>query len=258
MEVKILNKKEGKITVLIKGIDTSIANTLRRSIQEIPTLAIDEVEFIKNDSALFDEVIAHRLGLLPLKTEKIAAREECSCKGKGCGKCTVALKLKTKGPCMVYASNLKGKDIVVYKKMPLVNLIKDQELEFNAYARLGRGKEHVKFSPGLIYFKPLVELVFSKECDLCQACIEACPLHLLSLQDKTISVKNIEECDLCEACMEACRKKGKSAINVKASKEDFIFIAESFGQLSTKEIFTEICKVIEKNLKELDKKLSKL
>lgn len=259
MEIKVLNKKEGKISFLVRGIDTSIANSLRRSIQEIPTLAIDEVEFIKNDSALFDEIIAHRLGLLPLKTEKvITAREECSCKGKGCSKCTIALKLKIKGPCTVYASDFKGKDLIVYKKMPIVMLSKDQELELNAYAKMGTGKKHTKFSPGLVYFKPLAEIKFSKECDFCNECVKTCPLNLLSAESRAISFNNIEECDLCEACVEACRKHGKNAISLIASKEDFIFVIESWGQLSVKEIFVESCKIIEKNLKELDKKLSKL
>lgn len=259
MEVKVLNKKEDKVIFLIRGIDTSIANALRRSVQEIQTLAIDEVEFIKNDSALFDETIAHRLGLLPLGMEKgVAAREDCSCKGKGCSKCTVALKLKIEGPCTVYSSKLKGKDIMIYKKIPIVLLAKGQELELNAYARLGAGKEHTKFSPGLFYFKPLAEIKFSKECNLCEACIKACPLGILSLQGKTISAKNIEECDLCEACTEACKKQGKNAVKIIASKEDFVFNIELWGQISVKEIFIESCKIIEKNLKELDKKLSKL
>lgn len=259
MEIKVLNKKEGKAIFLVTGIDTSIANTLRRSVQEIPTLAIDEVEFIKNDSALFDETIAHRLGLLPLEMEKgVAAREDCTCKDKGCSKCTVALKLKIEGPCTVYSSNFKGKDIMIYKKTPIVVLAKGQELELNAYARLGTGKEHTKFSPGLLYFKPLAEIKFSKECNLCGACIKACPLGILSSQGKTISAKSIDECDLCEACVEACKKQGKNAVSIIQSKEDFVFNIESWGQLSVKEIFTESCKVIERNLKELDKKLSKL
>lgn len=258
MEIKILSEKGNKIIYLLNGIDTNIANALRRSVQEVPTLAIDEVEFIKNDSALFDEILAHRLGLLPLKTEKgLVERDECSCKGKGCSKCSAALKLKSAGPCTVYASDIKGKELIVHKNMPILTLLKGQELELNAYAKLGKGKEHTKFSPALVYFRPLAQINISKECDLCNACVEACPLHLLSLQSKTVSVSDINSCDLCEACVEACKKKGKNAINVKSSNEDFILVIEPFGQLSGKEIFTEMCRAVGKNLKELDKRISK-
>ena len=185
MDIKLLNEEKDKATYLIKGIDTNLANSLRRTAQEVPTLAIDEVEFIKNDSALFDEIIAHRLGLLTLKTEKgILSRDECSCKGKGCSKCTSVLKLKAEGPRTVYASDIKGKDIIVYKKTPLLILTKGQELELNAYARIGIGKEHSKFSPALVYFRPLAQIDFSKECDLCNVCFDACPLHFLSLEGK--------------------------------------------------------------------------
>lgn len=253
-----MGRKENKITFLLRGIDTSIANALRRSLQEIQTLAIDEVEIIKNDSALFDEVISHRLALLPLEMQKGISRiEDCSCKGKGCSKCTVALKLKAEGPCTVYASAFKGKDMIIYKKMPIVTLAKGQELELNAYARLGTGKEHTKFSPGLIYFRPLSEIKVSKDCDLCGECVKACPLGILA-KDKTISAKAAEECDICEACIEACNKHGKNAISILQNKEDFVFNIESWGQLSVKEIFIEASKIIEKNLKELDKKLSKV
>jgi DNA-directed RNA polymerase subunit D len=259
MEIKILKKDEEKISLLLSGIDETIANSLRRSMQEVKTLAIDEVEFTKNDSALFDSILAHRLGLLPLKTEKgITAREDCTCKGKGCSKCTFALKLKAAGPCVVYASDLKGKNLVVHKKMPIVSLAEGQELELNAYAKLGAAKEHTKFSPGLLYFKPLPKIVSSSECNLCEECIKACPLHILSLENKKISIKNIEKCNLCEACIEACRKQGKNALTIADSKEEFIFTIESWGQLSIKEIFVELCKVIENNLDELKKKISKI
>ena len=55
--------------ILRVAANESLINAMRRSIREIPTLAIDEVEIIKNDSALYDEFLAHRIGLVPLKNE---------------------------------------------------------------------------------------------------------------------------------------------------------------------------------------------
>lgn len=76
--------------------DLAIANSLRRiMISEVPTLTIDLVELRENTSALHDEFIAHRLGLIPLISEQVdsfATAEECACQ-KMCNKCTVNYRL---------------------------------------------------------------------------------------------------------------------------------------------------------------------
>ncbi len=72
MEVRVLeNKKdEGKLSFVIKDTTAAFVNTLRRiMVEEVPTMAVEDVEFRKNSSALYDEMIAHRLGLTPLKTD---------------------------------------------------------------------------------------------------------------------------------------------------------------------------------------------
>ena len=77
-----LEQKPNRISFLIKGVDNTIVNTYRRFIIEIPSLAIDTVEFSKNDSALYDEIIAHRLGLVPLRSDSaFVERKKCRCKG---------------------------------------------------------------------------------------------------------------------------------------------------------------------------------
>lgn len=259
MKVQLITK-EPNLVFVIEGINTNLANTLRRTAEEVPILAIDTVEFVRNDSALYDEVLAHRLGLLPLKMDKtFTPVEECTCKGKGCAKCTASLSLKAIGPCTVYAKDLKGKIKPVYGNMPIVVLQKDQELELIAQARLGKGKNHAKFSPSLIYYKQHPTLDF-KECDLCGACVDACPKKILNLdeQKKKVVVSDILKCDLCEACAEACKAKGKDAIKISASEENFIFTIESWGQLSPREIFIETTKALSKNLQRLSAQISKI
>src|SRR3972149_11609867 len=89
MEITILNeeKKNKKVTFLVKGTSVSYVNTIRRLIMnEVPTMAIEDVEIRKNSSILYDEIIAHRLGLIPLTTDLKSYNlpDKCKCEGKGC------------------------------------------------------------------------------------------------------------------------------------------------------------------------------
>ena len=52
------------------GIDASIANSFRRILlSEVPTMAIEKVHVYNNTSVIQDEILAHRLGLIPLKAD---------------------------------------------------------------------------------------------------------------------------------------------------------------------------------------------
>jgi len=248
--MKILEKSNEKLE-FVEEVDESLANAIRRSVLEIPVLAIDEIEYEKNDSALYDEVLALRLGLVPLKMEKgMELKEECSCKGKGCSKCTVSLKLQAKGPGMVYAKELKGKADVVFPEMPLVLLREDQELELVATAVLGKGVKHTKFSPGLAYYRNSAELEVEK-CDNAEACAEACPKKVLKVEGKKLVLIDKYRCDLCEACVEEA-KKNNDSIKINPGKE-IVFVVESYGQMPAKDILEGAVKALKDNLKKVIK-----
>ncbi|UCD20822.1 MAG: DNA-directed RNA polymerase subunit D [archaeon] len=252
MKIEKIKSTSGKATFIVRGIDFSFANALRRSVSEIPVLAVDTVEFYKNDSALYDEFLAHRLGLVPLKAPKtFTLRSKCTCKGKGCLKCTASFKLKAKGSKTVYTSELKGRGAeIALKEIPIVLLEKDQELELSAEAILETAKEHAKFSTGLTWFNALPEITI-KGCDACGKCIEICPKGVIKLKDKGITINSLN-CDMCEACVDLC-KDLKDAISMKPSETDFLFNIESFGQLEPKKIFSESVKALDANLKTLTK-----
>ncbi len=149
--IKTINKSDERI-VFSTDMPIELLNAIRRNVNHIPILATDTLEISKNDSALYDEIIAHRVGLIPLKNVELKMPEDCDCDGKGCGKCSTKFKLKSKGPCIVYSDEMGKKDEIP-SKMPITILDKNQELEFVAVAKMGRGVEHAKFSPGLLYYK---------------------------------------------------------------------------------------------------------
>jgi DNA-directed RNA polymerase subunit D len=160
MKMKILKKNKDEISFAIEEINHNFANELRRiMISELPTMAIEIVDFRKNDSALPDELVANRLGQIPLTFDKKAYNtpDECECKGKGCSRCQVELVLKNKGTGMVYSGDLKSKakDVQpVFDKIPIVELFEpNDEIQFEAIAQLGNGRMHAKWQAAIVGYK---------------------------------------------------------------------------------------------------------
>lgn len=259
IKIEKLKKTKEKISFIAKGMNFSLMNAFRRSIFEIPIIAIDTVEFSKNDSVLYDEMLAHRLGLVPIKTHpNFFEKEKCSCEGKGCLKCSVSLKLKAKGPGTVYSGDLKGKGFeIIFKDIPLVILAKDQELEFCAEAILGKALDHAKFSPGIAWFNAVPIINLGKEIETYVDLVQICPKKAIIIKGNKIEIDSLK-CDICEACIEHCNNNNKKSPEISFSEEDFIFNIESFGQLDPEEIFLESINVLNKNLDDLGKFVEKI
>ena len=117
-KVKILSISRYTVAFELLNTDLAIANSLRRiMISEVPTITIDLVEVRENTSALHDEFIAHRLGLVPLNSESIdnyVTSDECACQ-RMCSKCSVNFKLHVLCPpdrdrSEVTSRNISGSD----------------------------------------------------------------------------------------------------------------------------------------------------
>jgi DNA-directed RNA polymerase subunit D len=148
MKLELIKKKKGKVTFEIKDESVAYVNTLRRIFTtEVPTMAIATVEFRQNSSALYDEIIAHRLGLLVLKTD-LDSYNMLNEGETDSAATSVTFTLKAVGPKTIYASDLKSSDsktVPVYPETILLKLFDKQEIEFIATARLGIGKNHRKW-----------------------------------------------------------------------------------------------------------------
>lgn len=136
----------------VRGVTPSFLNAIRRTLlSQVPKLAIEDVTIYDNTSALFDEMLAHRLGLMPVPTDLNAfvPRSQCTCNGEGCPNCTVLYTLSKEGPCMVYSGDLvpaaDAKFRIVDPKIPLVKLLEGQRVMLEAGAVLGTGIEHAKW-----------------------------------------------------------------------------------------------------------------
>ncbi len=228
-----LIKKTPEFLALRIDANEPLANAVRRSVAEVPTLAIDEVEIFRNDSALYDEMLALRLGLVPLVTEKGMSK-----------KTKIALKLSETGPGMVYAEDIDGNVDVVHKKMPIVILGEGHKLELSATAVLGKGIEHAKYTPGLCYYRHLCEIKSSPEIDK----IVENSKGMIKPEKKG----NKWICDINEADIVRIEEFDKEA--VKPSGE-LLFMIESYGQMDAKDIFTKAISALTENLDEFSKNL---
>lgn len=269
MEVKIIDKNENSASLIIEGADPAFMNSLRRIIlSEVPAMAIDEVVVIENSSMLHDEILAHRLGLIPLKTDLDSYNlpEECSCKSElGCNLCRVSLTLDAEaksGTKTVYSSDLTSENPnirPVSEKIPIVKLAPGQHLKLEAYARLGKGQKHAKWQPvSVCAYRnfPRVQLN-EKECDKCGKCVDVCPKRVLSVSEagKKLELRNVSDCTVCHDCIDVC-PKSPPAITVAWDKDVFIFNIESTGALPIERLIQEATKILDRKLESFSEVLS--
>ncbi len=221
-------------------IDESLANAIRRYINQIPVLAVDELEISMNDSPLYDETIAHRVGLIPLKMEKPAVG------GK--------LKLHVKKEGAVYSGDIRGGAEIVYKSIPITTLAKGQELEFTATLKLGKGSEHAKFSPGLMVYRKSAEISLDKE--LLDEIKKSVPDLEIKEKGGKITISDNRKKEIADV-IEGIAQRAKKKAEITERKELIITI-ESFGQMDAKEIFKDSIDVLRKDLASVEKAIEKV
>ena len=152
----VITKDSEKISIKLKGVPLQYANALRRvCLNGVPVFAVDTVDIISNTSVLPDEGLAHRLGLIPLKTDLKRFNEpsKCDCQTEsGCSNCKVLLVLDSgvaEETRTVLSGELSSEDDTVkpvVDKIPIVQLAPGQKIKVECYARLGRGTEHAKWN----------------------------------------------------------------------------------------------------------------
>ena len=268
VEIQILEKTDEFIRFIVSGVNVPFVNALRRiMLTEVPAMAIDEIVILENSSILNDEILAHRMGLIPLKTDldSYSLPEECKCESEfGCNLCRSNLTLEAEADnktMIVYSGDMKPEnpDIApVSDKIPIVKLAPDQRIKLEAYARLGKGRKHAKWQPvSMCTYMHLQDIkIDSKRCDSCGKCIKVCPEEILIDTDEGIKTQNLIECTLCMDCADACPKE-PSAVEVTWDKNAFIFKVESTGALPAERIVVEAIKILDKKVKDFSDQLKK-
>ena len=218
LSIKILEKSDREIKFIIGGVTPAFVNAIRRVlISEIPIMSFDEIVFLENTSVLYDEIIAHRIGLVPIKNDpnEILSILESDINEFSKREAVFVLEEEAReGVKTIYSGDLKPRSTfggeainieIANKKIPLVKLAEGQRLVLEAYARYGLGKNHAKFQATIASYKymPLIE-INEKLCDLCGECVRACPKNVLEIVEGKLQVRDRALCSLCNACVEVC------------------------------------------------------
>lgn len=262
------------------GIDAPLANALRRIlIAEVPTMCIENVYIQDNVSIIPDEVLGHRLGLVPIKvdprqfdyksgvddsyteTNTIVFTLKMNCEAVPGTKPTDPDHVKWKDS-RVLTSDLvwqpQGDQATkypegirpVHEDILLAKLRPGQSMEFTAYCQKGIGKDHAKFSPvATASYRLLPEIVLAQEIknEKAEQLVAMCPMNVFDIEDlgkgqKRAKVARPRDCTMCRECIRHPGWKDDK-VKLRRVKNHYIFSVESTGVLPPAEIVDEGLKV---------------
>ncbi len=269
--VRVLSRTETRIELLFEGYPPVLVNALRRLIlSEVPTLAVDFMYVYDNSSSVFDEILAHRIGLLVLDSNEALTRlrspEECVNASEEDESCYVKMILDVEVPAReesgryVNAGEIKvGSNItrIVYPETPLLYLAPGQRVHAVAYARLGRGKEHGKWSPAsaaVMQYVPVVHIKSGNVGEKCLECLSAYPEVVNAIRTGETRIeylKNINTSGLHYCAETECR----DAIELEYDSTRQILTVESTGALRPERIVLESVRALEAKARKLKERI---
>ncbi len=268
MKVRILDLDDEKIRFTLDGVDVAFANALRRTmISDVPCMAIDDLFIFDNSSVVHDEVLAHRIGLIPLKTDldNYVLPEVCECQSElGCEKCRVVLTLEVDseaGTKTVTSGDFVSVDpnvVPASMGIPLTKIATGQTVRLEAYARLGTGKIHAKWQPvSEAIYQHIAEIeVDDERCNACAECLKACPRDVFLIEEGKLIIVDVHACTLCGECVKACPVE-PPALTQGVSADTYLFTVESTGCLPPEKIVSEAGRMLISKIDELSDKVEK-
>lgn len=273
MKVRSLKREDDALEVLIEESDPTTVNAVRRTlIADVPKMAIEDVEFhlgpiraedgkeYESVAPLFDEMIAHRLGLVPIPTDLglYNRRETCpSCHGEGCPSCTIIYSVNKRGPGVVTSADmepigdakLRPKD----PNIPIVQLAEGQAILIYATAVLGIGKDHAKWQPthGVRYLYVPIVKVGSKTIDVLDPAVPFCTSHMISTAVEEEETRELaSDCAVCKAFSEAYKT---NSIKTSNDPSRLVLRFETDGSMAAKDALLKALEILSAEFADLAK-----
>ena len=265
MQIEIVEMEDTRAKFILKNSSPAMANALRRTmLQDIPKMAIDKVDFhlgpiMQDDkeyesvTSLFDEIIAHRLGLVPVPTtDQFTFQKDCSCGGVGCPGCSIMYSLNKVGPGTVLSgdllplgdSTLKVKDEFI----PIVELTDSQAVLIYATAVMGTAKQHVKwqaaFGVGYSYM-PAIEIDAAKaaDSDVRDYAVKTYP-GLFKAEDGKLVVDDIYRASRYGKAIQQDPVL-QDAVSIDWDDSNFILKFETDGSLTAQQVLDKAVEILE-------------
>ena len=271
MKLTVLEATDTFLKVRFDDVAPHVVNALRRTlVADVPKMAIEDVEFhlgpiraedgkeYESVAPLFDEIVAQRLGLVPIPTDLTLfnRRQDCpNCKGEGCPSCTIIYSLNKRGPATVFSGDLEPIGDTGLRirdaNIPITKLGEGQALLVYATAQLGTGREHAKFqvAQGAGYaFVPVLR-VGGKTFEASQSKVPACTDHVLvptSAEEETVELRAD-----CKACKRFSEEYDAKTVKVWWDPSKVVLHFETDGSLSANETFVAALDILEKRFREV-------
>jgi DNA-directed RNA polymerase I and III subunit RPAC1 len=292
LDLRVTTMTKNSLEFDLIGVDSSIANALRRiMIGEVPTIAIEHVFIVNNTSLIQDEVLAHRLGLLPIFADP--TKFDFPLKNvQSNDKNTVIFSLEVSGHNLknslgykkVYSSFLKWlpngsempeitkcrftkhQDISQVIRPAKLNILlavlgPDQEIILEAHCKKGTGKEHAKWSPvgtSWYYFIPEAVMLQRAENEIAEELANQFPGFVKLIGKKPYRRAIIEEARLHQPLLEKVRRlssedKWSPFLQLRKVKEHFVFKVETSGVIPPKDVFNQAIVILIEKIEKLIK-----
>ncbi|KAL7717866.1 DNA-directed RNA polymerases I and III subunit RPAC1 [Entamoeba marina] len=279
-QIKMISCSEEKCVFDITDIDVSIANGLRRiMIAEVPTMAIELVFMEDNTSCMPDEMLAHRLGLIPIQADprkfifpaspnSSEFTEEDTIVFTLDVTCTLD---SAKRPVnnMVYSGDLQwepqGDQETNFAERPIKPIMDDillaqlqpgQHIKCKLFCCKGIGQDHAKFSPvctASYRMMPKIVIMKKPNKEMAKKIKTCCPLNVYDIEDGKLIAKNPRNCKMCRECI---RDEKSEYIKLEREENHFIFSVESTGVYHASEILPEAIRVMKAKSEKLLAKLN--
>jgi len=261
LKTTIMELTDESCIFLIEDTHPYFVNSLRRTLMvDLPKMAIEDVEFhlgpirdisgkeYESISPLFDEIVVHRLGLIPIPTdlELFVFKDQCKCDGEGCPSCTVMYSLNKKGPCTVYSGDLEplsGNQYAIKDQLiPIMKLTEGQAPLIYATAVLGTGRQHSKWqaTSGVGFkYMPIIE-VNNRKVKHPKELEAICPAKILQADGNKIKVTDPMKCTLCKSCSDL----EPEAITISGDVTKYIFTFETDGSITALQALQYASKIL--------------
>ena len=276
-EIEIKSKTDEELVFDIRGVDPTIVNTLRRiMIAEVPTMAIETVMINQNTSIIPDEVLAHRLGLIPILADAnnfIEKKPDDEFNDKNSMKFILKVNCYKDKDGQLINENIFSKDLIfepqgdqkkkyynsetkrysiglVHDDILINKLTTGMEIDLECYCTKGIGRTHAKWSPVCTaYYKLINKINILKEINgnNAEELRQICPkgVYIINKKGKA-EVGNVRECTSCRECIRA--EKFKESIELGKIADHYEFHIESVGMYKPESIFFRAIEVLKEKI----------